>query len=204
MGRRLTGEHPKPATLWQRRWRAKQKRRECAPNARGSEWGTPPDYIAAARAVMGGIDLDPATHPEAQARVQAARCYTKADNGLDREWHGRVFLNPPYARGLVAQFAMKLLGELVAGHTTEAIVLVNAQAGVRWFNVLQSAAAAWCTPARRLRFLDTEGRPGSSTVGQVFLYFGPAPDRFRDGFARFGSVVMTRPATAPIRDEAAD
>src|SRR5271166_1596269 len=95
MGRTLTGKQPKPVTIWQRRWRAKRKRLEREPNARGNEWGTPPDYIAAACAVMGSIDLDPATHPEAQARVQATRYYTAEDDGLKREWHGRVWLNPP-------------------------------------------------------------------------------------------------------------
>ncbi len=29
---------------------------------------------------------------------KAARYFTKVDNGLEREWQGRVWLSPPYAR----------------------------------------------------------------------------------------------------------
>jgi hypothetical protein len=34
-----------------------------------NEWFTPPEYISAARSVMSGMDLDPATHPIAQAYI---------------------------------------------------------------------------------------------------------------------------------------
>jgi hypothetical protein len=59
------------------------------------EWYTPPKYIALARAVLGDIDLDPATSEQAQKTVQAARYYTLESDGLKQEWHGRVWLKPP-------------------------------------------------------------------------------------------------------------
>ena len=63
------------------------------------EWYTPARYIEAARGVMGGIDLDPATSALANQTVRAARIFTREDDGLAHDWQGRVWLNPPYWQG---------------------------------------------------------------------------------------------------------
>ena len=47
--------------------------------------------------VMGGIDLDPCADP--RKRVPATRHFTKEDDGLEQNWSGRVFLNPPFFLG---------------------------------------------------------------------------------------------------------
>lgn len=70
-------------------------------------WYTPSVYVEAAREVMGGIDLDPASHEEANRTVQAALFFTEADDGLTQPWAGRVFLNPPGGR--VKEFWIKLM-----------------------------------------------------------------------------------------------
>ena len=46
-------------------------------NSGENEWYTPPDYIEAARTVMGEIDVDPASSDLAQRTVQAAKYFTK-------------------------------------------------------------------------------------------------------------------------------
>jgi hypothetical protein len=56
---------------------------------------TPRDIVEAAREVLGGIDLDPASCLEAQQTVRAERYFTRGVNGLFQPWSGRVFLNPP-------------------------------------------------------------------------------------------------------------
>lgn len=68
-------------------------------NARHSsetfEHGTPPAIVEAAHAVMGGIDLDPASCEKANHYVEAVEFFNQEDNGFRQTWHGRVFLNPP-------------------------------------------------------------------------------------------------------------
>ena len=70
---------------------------------------------------MGSIDTDPASSPAANLVVQAKVFYTRDDDGLSKEWHGNVWLNPPYATRTVALFVAKLREEFLAGRTKQAI-----------------------------------------------------------------------------------
>jgi hypothetical protein len=42
------------------------------------------------------FDLDPA-HPSFQTNVPVKQYYTKEDDGLNREWFGRIWMNPPFS-----------------------------------------------------------------------------------------------------------
>src|SRR5262249_14012252 len=154
----------------------------------GSEhWYTPLPHIEAARAVLGGIDLDPASSDIANRTVRASRYYTEADDGLKQPWEGRVWINPPY--GLPAgQFAARLAEHLKSGAVTAAVVLVSLHAmSAQWFDPLYDGTL--CITRGRLAFTDIDGNPGSPTFGSVFAYFGPERELFAKEFRQFGHIL---------------
>jgi phage N-6-adenine-methyltransferase len=110
------------------------------------EWYTPAEHIKRVRKVLGGIDLDPASNDQAQKIVRAKRFFTKADDALTQDWLGRVWLNPPYSKGLLAQFVDKLLLEIKNKNTTAAIALLNNFTDADWFQ--QACSICTAVPAR--------------------------------------------------------
>jgi hypothetical protein len=63
-----------------------------------NEHYSPSHVVEAARSLLGGFDLDPASCAEANETVKASAIFTIDDDGLTQPWHGRVFLNPPGGR----------------------------------------------------------------------------------------------------------
>ena len=57
------------------------------------EWYTPPSIFES----LGPFDLDPCAPVKPLWKIAKVN-YSKLDDGLSHEWHGRVWLNPPYHR----------------------------------------------------------------------------------------------------------
>lgn len=158
------------------------------PDYDGDEWYTPAEYLDAVRAVLGAIDLDPATSEEAQAAVQARTYYTKQDNGLVAPWAGKVFMNPPYSTPLIQQFIDRAVQEYAAGSIQEAIILTNNSSETRWFQSLLRLCPV-CFPASRLRFWRAGADVFGARQGQALFYMGPNGGRFREVFSQYGAVL---------------
>ena len=58
-------------------------------------WYTPPHIVELVIQVLGQIDLDPCA--DDGKHIPALFHYTAIDDGLEREWKERVFMNPPYS-----------------------------------------------------------------------------------------------------------
>lgn len=155
-------------------------------NSGNNEWYTPRKYVDAARRVLGGIDLDPASCAYANETVQAERFYSVEDDGLTKEWRGRVWMNPPYNAESVVKFTEKFVDEYEAGHINEGIVLVNNATETSWFVNMVNVAAAIVFPRGRIRYESSTRESLAPLQGQAFLYFGENIDKFFDAFSEIG------------------
>lgn len=155
-----------------------------------NEWYTPKEHIERARQAMDGIDLDPATSQEAQKVVKAKKFFTVEDDGLKKNWAGRVWLNPPYAQPFIQQFVEKLVSEYGEGRTTEAVLLTHNYTDTAWFHIAAGACSAICFTRGRVKFYNANGEVAAPTQGQAFFYFGANVDAFRAAFADVGFIAV--------------
>lgn len=153
-----------------------------------NEWYTPARYIELARTVMGQIDVDPASNDHAQKTVRATSFYTEETNGLDKQWHGKVWMNPPYSQPDIVHFIEKVISEYESGRCTEAIVLTHNSTDTAWYNLIFKHAAAICWTTGRVRFESPEGEKAAPAMGQTFAYFGDNPKKFHNAFSEVGNV----------------
>lgn len=178
------------------------------------EWYTPSPFVEAARAVMGGIDLDPASHEEANRTVRAARFYTAEEDGLSRPWYGLLFINPPggkdsKGKALVPQFWRALMRSWARGEVSQAVWVGYS---LEQLQTLQGTGAHHtpidypiCIPSRRIPFVENEAKKaermaklaaqGKNPHGKsqpshanYITYLGPDVDAFERVFSEFGVV----------------
>ncbi len=154
------------------------------------EWYTPAPYVEAARKVMGGIDIDPASNPLANETIKAKTFYTKETDGFDKPWTGRVWLNPPYGsvsgKSNQERWSARLVASYYAGITTEAVLLVTACTERKWFFPLWRFPI--CFTNHRIKFYTPEGTPQQPINGNALVYMGPNVDHFVEQFSPLGIV----------------
>lgn len=155
-----------------------------------AEWYTPEPYLDRVRAVLGEIDLDPASCALANERVKAKRYFTAAQDGLAQCWSGRVYLNPPYSRGVIDRFVGKLLQHRYYGDIAEYITLTNVSVDTRWAQLLMLYSERVCFVRGRISFDTASGAcKGKPPVGQMFCYGGSRPGSFSEVFGKIGVIV---------------
>lgn len=154
------------------------------------EWYTPAQYVEAARAVMGGIDLDPFSCAFANQVVQAPKFYTREDDGFKHQWPGRLFVNPPYGYGDNGEgvnsrrCVQYLIEQYESGITTEAILLIRASNRFNWFTPLTNYPICFVT--HPIEFYNQEDTGEQSPYDSAFVYFGRNEDAFEREFRQFG------------------
>ena len=131
------------------------------PTPSTDDWYTPRWLID----TLGPFDLDPCAAPEdVRPFSTAATMLTRQDDGLAHEWHGTVWMNPPYSRALLRQFC-----ERMARHGDGIALLVNRQDNLLWQEVIFPTAASMIFMRHRVRFIRPDGTTGSPFFGSCLV-----------------------------------
>ena len=154
-----------------------------------NEWYTPANHIEIARQVLGEIDLDPASNAEANKIVKAKKYFSEEDDGLSKEWSGRVWLNPPYSRDLMGPFVNKLIESYKSGSVPAAIMVSHNNTDTAWFHSLSEVASAVCFPRQRIKFYRNQ-IVAAPVNGQAFFYLGRSADNFIEVYKDYGVVMV--------------
>lgn len=177
----------------------KSKTAEVKHSRGSSEWFTPTRFTDAAREVMGGIDLDPASCAEANEYVQATRYFTKEYDGRLQKWIAdSVWLNPPggeKGRSGQEEWFGYAEREYKAGNAKQIIFMMFNSSGTEteWF---QGALGNYpiCYVNQRIKFTPAAGAYETSkrndpVHGNAIIYLGPNNARFSEVFSKFGKVI---------------
>jgi len=180
-------------------------------SAKSEEWYTPPEFVKAARQVLGPIELDPASCEIANQVIRAERYYTLEDDGLSQDWRCKtMWCNPPFGRvpgdrtlGKADIWAQRLVREYECGNVGEAILLVHAHTYKQWFRPLCNYLVCF---SERLYFWNAQNKSGRSPHGSALFYLGKQPQKFVDVFDQFGPVEQRlyptpKPAQPTLWDE---
>ncbi len=126
------------------------------------EWLTPPDLVKK----LGEFDLDPCT-PINPPFVHAKTNFTVIDDGLTKSWFGRIYMNPPYGKG------METWIEKLKNHGN-GIVLIFARTETKcFFNHIWYDADAILFVKGRIKFYNIDGeQKGTPGAPSVFIAYG--------------------------------
>jgi site-specific DNA-methyltransferase (adenine-specific) len=136
-----------------------------AGNSTGNNgWETPVGLAKSLSDAVEGFDLDPcaATTDRRKARVKARVLLTAEDDGLNAPWRGRVFVNPPYSRGL-SDWIRKCVMESQRGCLV--VALIPARPDTSYWHDLVAGKADIFMLRGRLKFGDADNSaPFASAV----------------------------------------
>ena len=137
------------------------------------------------------FDLDPCSPHDTETHVPAAQKYTVFDDGLSKEWEGRVWLNPPY--GKETPFWMRRMIDHGNG-----IALVFSRTDAKWCQESMAAADGILFFSGRIEFVpgkENAHKRSRSGAGSVFFSFGYESTMALKNLEKSGFFIARNPFT---------
>lgn len=152
-----------------------------------TEYYTPIEIVDAARKVLGGFDLDPASSHQANKTIQAVEYFTADDDPLNSIWLGSVWMNHPFSRENNPLWIRKFINQYLNGNMCEGICITFAATSEKWFQPLLDYPQCYLSPRTNYYLPDGTLKKGV-TKGSVVTYLGGNVDKFKEVFSAFGKV----------------
>jgi len=147
-------------------------------------WQTPDEIIE----MLQPIDVDPCAGRDTIIGQDAN--YTKADDGLTKKWHGRVFVNPPFSD------KKSWLQKSISEKDRTEVIFVLTPDGTdtkSWWHeyIAEHANYIWFSRGR-ISFREADGTVlNSPTFGTAISVFGETTDEMLKWFDENGHLVRT-------------
>lgn len=119
------------------------------------DWYTPPEIF---RKLDLTFDLDPCSPGIDKCHVPTRHAYSPPQNGLTEPWFGLVWCNPPYGRETGKWI------DRCCQHNN-AIALVFARTGTKWFQKNAQSTSAICFIKSRVKFINGLTMQAAASAG---------------------------------------
>ena len=144
------------------------------------EHDTPISFFEPIARAVDGFDLDPCA---SQTSDLADVNLTKDEGGL-RQWHGKVWMNPPYSDVETWMRHAELQEQY--GHTDLIVGLVFARTGTQWFHKHAANADLVCFVKGRLTF---GGADNTAPAPSMVVVWGDYTERLELTLDKCGMII---------------
>lgn len=127
------------------------------------DWETPQSFIDA---LPINFDLDACAY---DSTTKAPKWFTEADDALSKEWHGKVWMNPPYGRALPTWLDYAYQQSLL-DHNDCVWCLVPARPDTAWFHDIACKGKILLLKGR-VSFLQEGNSVGSPAFPSMLVIF---------------------------------
>lgn len=159
-------------------------------NLEKDDWQTPDWVIDAIEEHHGVIHTDPAQGPGTE--IGKVYNHDESDDGLNSQWFGTVFLNPPFS--MKVEFLEVVVEKMLKPDVgTIFVVTPDGTDTLSWWHdfIAEEANYIWFSRGR-ISYLRPDGEEvGSPTFGTAISVFGDTTDEMLEWFDDNGHLVQT-------------